>query len=67
MPKLVLINGPAGVGKSTLARRYADDHPLTLNLEIDVIRGMIGSWLEEWKRSGPQARAPRARYGTNPS
>jgi predicted kinase len=41
---LLLINGAPGVGKSSLARRYADDHPLALIVDIDSIRTSLGQW-----------------------
>ena len=34
------------MGKSTLARRYVDDHPLALLLEIDELRTSLGRWQE---------------------
>jgi predicted kinase len=45
-PKLILLNGPVGVGKSTIAERYIKDHPLALALNGDEIMVMIGGWLE---------------------
>ena len=44
MPRLIHLNGPPAVGKSTLARRWADDHPGTLLCDIDTLRTMIGGW-----------------------
>ncbi|OLF07370.1 hypothetical protein BLA60_27780 [Actinophytocola xinjiangensis] len=48
MARLIHLNGPSRVGKSTLARRYADDHPGTLVLDLDVLTGLIGGWREDF-------------------
>ena len=42
LPRLVLVNGMPGAGKSTLARRYVHDHPGVLLVEADLIRTWIG-------------------------
>jgi len=44
-PKLIILNGFAGIGKTTIARRYIDEHPLDLSLEGDTIIVMLGQWL----------------------
>jgi predicted kinase len=44
MSRLIHLNGPPGIGKSTLARRYTDDHPGVLLCDIDRLRTMIGRW-----------------------
>jgi predicted kinase len=49
------VNGPPGSGKSALTGRYVEDHPLTLNLEIDAIRMSLGGW-EEHRESMALAR-----------
>lgn len=46
-PRLILLNGPPGIGKSTLAARFADDHPGTLNLDIDRLHPFVGGWRED--------------------
>ena len=56
VPRLILINGLPGSGKSALGRRYLDDHSLALALDVDVIRSMLGRSLEEPTMSGVAAR-----------
>jgi predicted kinase len=56
MPRLVLINGAPSSGKSTLAKRYVEEHPLTLALDIDVVRAMLGRWLDHPIEAGLMAR-----------
>jgi predicted kinase len=43
-PRALLLNGPPGIGKSTLAARLIDDTPLALNIDIDSIRRQLGGW-----------------------
>lgn len=48
MPRLIHLNGPTGVGKSTIAARYAADHPATLDLDADEIVRLVGGWREDF-------------------
>jgi predicted kinase len=57
VPRLIVLNGPPACGKSTLARRYAEEHPLTLDLDIDRIRDLIGGWRTHLADAGLLARA----------
>ncbi|GAA4600201.1 hypothetical protein GCM10023107_51840 [Actinoplanes octamycinicus] len=54
---MIVLNGPAGCGKSTLARRFAEEHPLTLNLDVDRVRDLIGGWRDRPAEAGLLARA----------
>ncbi|EWM16664.1 AAA family ATPase [Kutzneria sp. 744] len=53
---LLLLNGPPGVGKSTVAARYVDEHPLALNLDIDLLRAQLGRWQDDPTSAGRLAR-----------
>ncbi|MGI8433609.1 MAG: NUDIX domain-containing protein [Nocardioidaceae bacterium] len=56
MPRLIHLNGPSGIGKSTLAQMYVDDHPGVLNLDIDVVRCLVGGWQDGYAESGALVR-----------
>ncbi len=56
MTRLIHLNGSPGIGKSTLARRYAADHPGVLCCDIDVLRTMIGGWETDFGQAGALIR-----------
>jgi len=55
VPRLILLNGPPGIGKSTLAQLYADEHPGVL-IGVDRVRALIGGWLERFTETGQIVR-----------
>jgi len=53
---LVLLNGPPASGKSTIAGRLIARRPLALNLDVDVIRSLLGDWKARPADAGIAAR-----------
>ena len=51
-PTLILLYGFAASGKTTLAKRYLEDHPLSLVVEGDVLIAMLGRWREHAREAG---------------
>lgn len=56
MSRLIHLNGAPGVGKSTLAARYAADHPGVLVCDIDVLRTMVAGWEDDFHGAGARIR-----------
>lgn len=50
--RLIVLNGFAGSGKSTIGRRYIKENPLALLVEGDELIVNVGQWLE----NEPKAR-----------
>lgn len=42
--RLILVNGPPASGKSTLARRYVDDHERAALVEVDALQMTLPNW-----------------------
>jgi hypothetical protein len=66
MAVLLHLNGPPGIGKSTLSALWAERHPRTLNLDIDTLHLLVGGWQDPENRTHevlrPVAKAMAAAY-----
>jgi predicted kinase len=55
-PLVLHLNGAPAVGKSTLARLWADAHPGTLLLDIDELRTWVSGWRADFVAAGAAVR-----------
>ncbi len=53
---LLLLNGPSGIAKSNVARRLCSGSALSLCLDIDMLRRLLGQWMDHPQQSGALAR-----------
>ncbi|CAM3598389.1 AAA family ATPase [Nocardioides zeicaulis] len=56
MATLLHLNGPSGVGKSTLARAHAANRPGTLVCDIDDLRSWVSGWEDDFVGTGAAVR-----------
>lgn len=56
VPRLIHINGPPAIGKSTIAELYTADHSGTLLLDIDRVRMLVGGWQQDFVGIGEVVR-----------
>lgn len=47
-PRLIILNGFASGGKSTIAGKFVEDNPMAMNIEGDEIIAMIGGWKKHY-------------------
>jgi predicted kinase len=66
MARFVHLNGPPGIGKSTLATLHAERNPGTLNLDVDSVHRLVGGWQDEeidnWPAVGALVQAMAATH-----
>lgn len=56
MALLIHLNGAPGVGKSTIAQRYAAAHPGVLDCDLDRLRCLVGGWQDDFAATGSVIR-----------